>query len=328
MRLFAALLLALAPALVPALAPGPAAANPTRWAAEWPDTDFSRSAIADWSEIVSGGPPRDGIPAIDAPAFRPVAEEERLAPREPVIALEMEGAVARAYPVRYLMWHEIVNDVVGGVPVAVTFCPLCNSALTFDRRTEAGTLTFGVSGKLRHSDMIMFDRETESWWQQARGEAIVGEMTGTALDAVPTWMESWAQFAARNPEGLVMDAPQARRAYGQNPYRRYDSADRPFLYHGEDPPHGIHPLARVVRVGDRAWTYARLRAATPLTEAGVTLSWTEGQASALDTAEIGQGREVGTVRVRDAAGRDVAHDVMFAFAFHALYPEGRWMLGD
>ncbi len=303
-------------------------ADPSRWRAEWPDTDFSVTSIEDWSEIRSGGPPKDGIPALSDPTFLAVSEETRLSDREPVITVEVEGAVPRAYPIRYLTWHEIVNDEVAGIPVAVTFCPLCNSGLTFERRMNGRVLTFGVSGKLRNSDMIMYDRETESWWQQAIGEGIVGEMTGEELEQLPTWMEGWAEFRARNPEGLVMDEPDFNRPYGRNPYVNYDSSRQPFLYDGAPPPHGIPALARVVRVEDRAWTYERVRDAGRITEAGVTISWTEGQASALDSAAIGEGREVGTVRVRDGQGRDVPHDVMFAFAFHAFFPDGDWMLGN
>jgi hypothetical protein len=304
----------------------PAAANPDRWRAEWPDTDFSTTSVDDWSEIISGGPPKDGIPALTDPDFIAVAEEDRLAPREPVIAVEMEGATPRAYPIRYLTWHEIVNDTVGGVPVAVTFCPLCNSGPAFDRRVDGQVLEFGVSGKLRHSDMIMYDRQTESWWQQAIGTGIVGAHTDTILEQIPTWMESWEEFRSRNPDGLVMDQPAYPRSYGRNPYVGYDSSQRPFLYSGELPPHDIPALARVVRVGERAWPVARLRAAGEVSEAGVTLSWAEGQASALDAANIRQGREVGTIRVRDAAGADLPHDVMFAFAFHAFFPNGDWMI--
>jgi hypothetical protein len=224
--------------------------------------------------------------------------------------------------VRYLTWHEIVNDEVGGQPVAVTFCPLCNSAPVFDRRTEAGTLSFGVSGKLRNSDMIMYDHQTESWWQQALGEAIVGELTGWSwCKSRPGW-KAGRQFRTRNPEGLVMAEPAFSRRYGTNPYRGYDSSARPFLYSGENPPHGIPPLVRVVRVGERAWPLTRVREEGGITEAGITIAWEEGQASALDTAAIGDGKEVGTVRVRDASGADVAHDVMFAFAFHAFWPDG------
>lgn len=305
----------------------PVLADPEQWAREWPDTDFSRTSVA-FDSIMSGGPPRDGIPAIDDPRMIDVAMETRLDPMEPVIVLEFEGERPRAYPVRYLTWHEIVNDEVGGIPVAVTFCPLCNSAITFDRRVGGDVLSFGVSGKLRNSDMVMYDRETESWWQQAIGRGIVGEHMGTQLTALPSWMESWQAYAARNPEGLVMDEPDWRRPYGSNPYVGYDSLRQPFLYSGENPPHDIPPLVRVVRVGDRAWPLTRLAEEGEISEAGVTLSWSAGQASALDTGAIGEGRDVGNVRVQDAGGNDIPHDVMFAFAFHAFWPDGDWMLAE
>lgn len=306
---------------------GAALANPAEWRHEWPDTDFSRSAVA-FDEIISGGPPKDGIPALTEVSFIPADRESRIEDREPVITLELAGETPRAYPVRYLMWHEIANDTVGGVPVAVTYCPLCNSGMVFDRRVDGRVLTFGVTGKLRNSDMVMYDRETQSWWQQAIGEGIVGHHTGAELMQLPAWMESWAEFKARNPQGLVMDEPDWRRQYGRNPYVSYDSSRRPFLYNGEMPPHGISPLARVVRVGDRAWTFERLRRLGSVNEAGVRISWNSGQASALDDARIGQGRDVGTVRVRNAAGQDIPHDVLFAFAFHAFWPDGTWMLGN
>ena len=303
-----------------------ATAEPRAWQGEWPDTNFNKTTVDAWSEILSGGPPKDGIPALDNPGFIPAARETRIGAREPVITVEVRGAEPRAYPIRYLTWHEIVNDTVAGVPIAVTFCPLCNSGITFDRRTRHGVLSFGVSGKLRNSDMVMYDRETESWWQQALGTGIVGEHTGTELTPLPTWMESWQDYAARNPDGLVMDEPDWRRPYGTNPYVGYDSLRQPFLYSGEDPPHGIPPLVRVVRVGDRAWPLTRLAEEGEITEAGLTLNWSAGQASALDTGTIGEGRDVGNVRVQDATGADVPHDVMFAFAFHAFWPDGEWML--
>ena len=302
-----------------------ATASPEFWRNEWPDTNFEKTSVPNWVEILSGGPPKDGIPALSDPSFVKVADKTGITDREPVITVEIDGYPSRAYPIRYLTWHEIVNDTVGGIPVAVTFCPLCNSGITFDRRVAGGVLTFGVSGKLRFSDMVMYDRETQSWWQQAIGEAIVGDLTGTELEQLPSWMESYAEFTARNPDGLVMAEPGYRRDYGRNPYVNYDSSNRPFLYSGELPPHGIPALARVVRVGDRAWPLTRLQAGA-VDEAGVVISWVSGQASALDTANIGKGKDVGTVRVRDAAGRDVAHDVMFAFAFHAFWPDGKWMI--
>lgn len=299
---------------------------PNAWVRAWPDTDFSRASV-DFDEVLSGGPPKDGIPSIDAPQFHAVGEESTLDPREPVIGLEIAGE-ARAYPIRYLMWHEIVNDRVAGAPVAVTYCPLCNSAIVFDGRLAGAELTFGVSGLLRHSDMIMYDRQSESWWQQFTGEAIVGARLGQTLTVIPSMMISWARFQERFPDGQVMRAPTGfGRDYGRNPYVGYDSTRWPFLYRGERPPHGIEPLARVVRVGDRAWPLSRLAEAGEIVEDGVRLTWFAGQASALDAREVAEGRDVGDVLVFDAqSGALVAHEVVFAFAFHAFAPEGRWML--
>lgn len=306
---------------------GTAAAQVEFWKNEWPKTDFSQSSVP-FNEIISGGPPKDGIPAIDDPSFIAVAKETRLGEREPVLVLELPGETPRAYPLRYLTWHEIVNDVVGGRHLTVTFCPLCNSALVFDGRLSGEILTFGVSGKLRNSDMVMYDRQSESWWQQAIGEGIVGVRTGARLTQIPSWLEGWADYAARNPDGLVMDQPRASRPYGRNPYVGYDGSFRPFLYSGAPPPHDIPALSRVVSVGDRAWPLSRLRDTGEIREAGLVITWQAGQASALDSAEIAQGKEVGSIRVRDPSGKDVAHDVMFAFAFHAFHPDGTWMLGN
>lgn len=303
-----------------------AAQERNRFAAAWPDTDFAKVGI-DLAEVISGGPPKDGIPALSDPPFIAAADETRLADREPVMSVALPGQAGRAYPIRYLMWHEIVNDSIGGVPVLVTFCPLCNTGMVFDPRVQGRRLSFGVSGLLRHSDMIMYDRETESWWQQALGEGIVGTHARRKLTQLPALMESWGAFRAAHPDGLVMDEPDWSRGYGSNPYVGYDTS-RPFLSDGENPPHGIDPLERVVRVGNRAWPLTRLAKAGEIREAGLVLTWTEGQASALDSQSIGRGREVGNIRVTDTEGRDVVHDIPFAFAFHAFHPNGTWMLGN
>lgn len=304
-----------------------ASAQVSLWQNEWPDTDFSKSTV-DFNEIMSGGVPKDGIPALASVEFSAVPDAN-IPAREPVIALEIDGHTPRAYPLRYLTFHEIANDVVGDIPVAVTFCPLCNSGIVFDRRINGQTLSFGVSGKLRFSDMVMFDRETESWWQQFTGEAIVGDQLGEKLTVVVSWTESMQEFAARNPDGLVMAEPTGyRRAYGSNPYRGYDTSSSPFLYRGEEPPHGIEPLSRVIRIGNRAWPMERLQSVETLEEAGVTIVWQSGMASALDSRNIAQGRNVGSIKVFDDAGNPLEHEVVFAFAFHAFAPDGEWMLGN
>ncbi|MDP9458067.1 MAG: DUF3179 domain-containing protein, partial [Actinomycetota bacterium] len=137
------------------------------------ETDFDKHSVS-YEEILSGGPPKDGIPAIDEPRFVGVEEAgEWLEPEEPVILLQV-GDEARAYPIQVITWHEIVNDRVNGTPVVVTFCPLCNTAIAYQSTLDGRELTFGTTGRLRFSNLIMYDRQTESWWQQATGDAIAG----------------------------------------------------------------------------------------------------------------------------------------------------------
>jgi len=297
------------------------------WTREWPDTDFSRSSVP-FDEIISGGVPKDGIPALHSTVMVGVASETEIDAREPVVTLELEGQRARAYPIRYLTWHEIANDEAGDIPIAVTFCPLCNSALIFDRRVNGQVLDFGVSGKLRFSDMVMFDRQTDSWWQQFTGKGIVGEMTDVALDILPSWTESFGEFRARNADGLIMARPaRYNRPYGRNPYRGYDSG-QPFLYRGENPPHGLDPMQRVVRIGGTAWPLTRFEEVEEIVEDGFRIVWAGGMASALDTSTIATGRDVGSIRVFDLqTGAPVVHEVIFAFVFHAFEPNGTWRLG-
>jgi len=301
-----------------------AAARPSEWQREWPRTDFSLHSV-DYSEIQSGGPSKDGIPPIDRPQFELQSEVDGIGPLEPVVSVVIKGD-ARAYPLRVLIWHEIVNDTVGGVPIAVTFCPLCNTSIIFDRRLAGQVLDFGTTGKLRRSDLIMYDRQTESWWQQFLGEGIVGKMTGKRLKMIPARLESISRFRERYPEGMVLVPKYANtRAYGKNPYEGYDTSARPFLYDG-DMPKGIAPLARVVRVGNQAWSLAMLKQKRSITtDGGLKISWYPGQNSALDTVDIQQGTDIGNIVVVQKTGsqqEEVPYSVDFAFAFHAFRPEG------
>ena len=312
-------------AVVAALSLNPAMAReaPLHWLNEWGATDFSKSAVS-FDEIMSGGPPKDGIPAIDDPVFVPAGEIEDLADTEPVISFFV-GDDQRAYPLQILIWHEIVNDTVGGIPIAVTFCPLCNSAVVYDRRVGDAVLDFGTTGKLRNSDLVMYDRQTESWWQQFTGEGIVGVHTGTALKRLPARFESFALFKARAGAGAQVLVPtrEGARAYGMNPYSSYDSSARPFLYSG-DLPDGIEPLARVVVVEDEAWSLQLIRDAGRYQQGDLVITWEAGQNSALDSRRIAKGKDVGNVVVQrsgEAGLEDVPYDIAFAFAFHAFHPE-------
>ena len=196
----------------------PVGADPARRQQEgWTKTEFNKARVS-WEEIVSGGPPKDGIPSIDDPMFKSVVEDKELTPSDPVVGLAI-GGDARAYPLRILIWHEIVNDTVAGVPVTVTYCPLCNSAVVFDRRVPPHVLDFGTTGKLRNSDLVMYDRQTESWWQQFTGEAIVGALTGTQLKLLPARLESFAEFKARHPAGQLLVPTDPKKVRSQ-PLRR------------------------------------------------------------------------------------------------------------
>jgi len=296
-------------------------ANPVFWKLEWSKTDFSKSNVP-LDEIISGGVPKDGIPPIDNPRFTSIAEVERLYKgTEPVVSLSINGE-AKAYPLSILMTHEIVNDEIGGKPVSVTFCPLCNSAIVFDRNINGKIYDFGVSGKLRFSDLVMWDRQTESWWQQFTGEAIVGEMTGTLLTMLPVRVESFDKYKERFPDGQVLLSP--RGGPGFNPYAGYDSAPQPFLYRGAFPD-CIRPLDNVLPVGDEAWSIELLKRERRIEKGDLVITWEPGQNAAMNTRNISDGRDIGNVVVQRKQGDalvDVVHDVTFAFAFHAFNPKG------
>lgn len=290
-----------------------------RFGGEFPKLDVSQTII-DLSEIQSGGVPRDAIPAIINPQFVPLDRAQTLGEDEPLISLSGECG-AFAFPYRVLIWHEIAHHDHCGLPVAVTYCPLCNTSMVFDRRVDGRVLTFGTTGRLRHSDLVMYDHQTESFWQQFTGEGIVGTMAGKQLAPVPARIESFSRFAARHPDGQVLVPPNfSMRNYGTNPYVGYDTLRSPMLYRGKMPK-GIEPMARVVRVGDRAWALSHLRKEGRITaDDGLVISWTAGQNSALDRARITSGRDIGNVEVT-RNGEDVPYSVDFAFAFHAFHPD-------
>ena len=271
------------------------------------DTDF-RFHTVPYSEI-RFVIPRDNIPSIDSPEFIGTSVASAwLKDVEPVVALEIDGD-ARAYPLQILTWHEIVNDSVGGVPVAVTFCPLCNSAIAFDRRLDGEVLEFGVSGNLRNSDLIMYDRQTHSWWQQFTGEGIVGQHAGRDLEHLSAAIVSFADFKEAQPDGKVLSRDTGfARQYGRNPYAGYDTADgNPFLFTG-DLDGRLLPVERVIAV-----TVDEVDVAFPLgvlQEEGVinyeigkrqiAVFHKFGTTSALDATVIADSRDVGSAGVFDA----------------------------
>ena len=288
---------------------------PRSWSREF-STDFSKFSV-DVTEVIAGGPPKDGIPSIDKPLFESISDADKwLDSREPVIVVQTPESApsgeVKIYPLQILTWHEIVNDTINGHPITVTYCPLCNTGVVFMAlvKTESGTaaepkekLEFGVTGFLRYSNMIMYDRQTESWWQQATGEAIAGVMTGKRLTIHPSLTLSFSDAKSIFPKALVLSRETGySRPYGTNPYVGYDSKEIPFLYQGPEVDSALRMLEQVIVVkhGDdsQAVPYSQLQEEGVvqflLDGRKVAVFWKEGTASALDSRQIAQGRDIGS----------------------------------
>lgn len=269
-----------------------------RLSATWNLTDFCQFQEGVFEEIISGGVPRDGIPPIDNPTFDSIEmANEWLNPQSPVVAVEIDG-IARAYPLAIMTRHEIVNDNFSNTAVAITFCPLCNSAIVFDRAVNGEVYRFGVSGLLRNSDLIMWDDKTQSWWQQFTGEGIVGVHTGDQLEIFPSIVVGYSEFVEQFPEGEVLSTNG--RNYGSNPYAGYDSSTSPFLFRGELDDR-LPATARVLagEFGDDliAYPFDVLQEARVINDTvgdlDVVAFWQPGATSALDRSSIDDSRDVG-----------------------------------
>ena len=309
-------------------APFPALASPLQWALEFPKTNFSKNSI-DLTEIKSAGAVRNSIPPIINPKFLPAKSISGLGPLEPVLRVEINGEV-RGYPLRILLWHELVNDSIKDVPILITYCPLCSSGIVFERKVKGQVLVFGNTGRLRHYDLIMYDANSESWWQQFAGEAIVGAMTGTRLKPVVSRVQSFQTIVASDPDAkILVPADPKARDYGKTPYVRMDSSNEAADGFPYPIPNGIKPLDRVVVVGNEAWPLKRLRHENKIVTDKLVLTWAPGMNSIHDTRWIPFGRDIGNMRVQmksDKGWVDAIHDTPFAFSFAAFHPKGAWHL--
>ena len=263
-------------------------------------------ALIDLDRILSGGPPPDGIPSLDDPTFQTASTVGWLGAEEAVIALEINGK-ARAYPVQVMTWHEIVNDTIGDIPVTVAYCPLCNSALAYDRRLGDRILDFGTSGELFNSSLVMYDRQTESLWTHFDGQAVVGHLSGERLTTFSIQTVSWERWVEANPDGLVLSRITGfSRDYGRNPYRGYDNPDdRPFLYDG-DYDARLEPKDRVIAVRDPDQPAVVLKLEDVFSSGTVAFEAhgrsliavvEPGLGSPLDSDQVAQGRDQGSSAV-------------------------------
>jgi len=273
----------------------------------WTQDGCEPATSIDLDRLISGGPPPDGIPPIDDPVYESVeAAAEWLEEDSPVMVVDLKGDV-RAYPLAILTWHEIVNDTLGGVPLVITYCPLCNSALVFERTVEGPDgeelLDFGTSGRLYLSNLVMYDRQHRNLWTQFEGEGVVGErFLGTELTRVPAWLFGFGEFRELHPDAQVLSRDTGHvRDYGRNPYTGYDQEGRaPFLFDGELDER-FSAMARLVGLSDDDAAVAVLleqlieerTVDVTLGDRELVVLWAPGQTSALDTATIDEGRDVG-----------------------------------
>jgi hypothetical protein len=269
----------------------------------WDRPDRAVLAGFNYDQIISGGPPPDGIRPIDDPCFDSVATADQwLEPQSPVMVIEVDGD-RRAYPLAIMTQHEIVNDVVGGEPVVVTYCPLCNSGLAFERTIDGRVLDFGTSGRLFQANLVMYDRQTKTLWTQFTGRAVVGEdFLGTELVRIPTALLGWEEFKQASPDAMVLSREsEPTRNYGRNPYPGYEGSGDRFLFQGPRDDR-LPPNTRVVGLGtDRdpvaiALPHLREERVVDVEVDGdpVTVWWGPGQSSALDAANVNAGEDVGS----------------------------------
>lgn len=270
-------------------------------------TDELAEPSINLSILRSGGPPPDGIPSIDAPEFHSASTVDYIGATDPVVALEINGD-SRAYPLDILIWHELVNDTVGGVPVSVAYCPLCNSVTVYDREIEGQVLDFGVSGLLFNSSLVMYDRQTETLWSHFTGEPLYGALSAAELVSRPATIVGFGTWQDANPDGLVLNRNTgSSRNYGANPYPGYDDVDSdPFLFEGAIDGR-YTAMTRVVGVESDDSTLAAAFPLLELREQGVVASslggqdivafWVPGASSALDGFEVSGGVDVGATGV-------------------------------
>ena len=265
------------------------------------------------ADILPGGPPRDGIPAIHKPKFLPANQADFLQPDDRVLALEIHGQ-ARAYPVRILDWHEIVNDQIGETKFAVTYCPLCGSGVVFRAEAAGEKLSFGVSGLLYKSDVLLYDRETESLWSQILRRAVSGPLKGQALRSLPAVHTTWREWKKRHPQTLVLSTDTGhRRDYASSPYGDYDSSRALYFPVGPDAPR-FHPKEPVLGVESggafKAYPFSELRKngqaelQDRVGEAEIVVLWNDAE----NTAELRENPNAESLR-------------LFWFAWFAFHPD-------
>lgn len=271
-------------------------------------------ALIPADEILSGGPPKDGIPALDRPKFVSAREAAFLRDSDPVLGIDRNG-VAKAYPIAILNWHEIVNDHLGNEPLAVSFCPLCGSGLAYRAEVNGRRLSFGVSGLLYNSDLLLYDRETSSLWSQILARAVSGPLRGTRLEIMPLAHTTWLDWKTRHPDTLVLSTDTGHaRDYARNPYAGYEDSQE-LIFPVKFRAKGYHPKERVIGIE----LDGRFKA----------YPFSELSKRPEDIRDTLAGRDIivrfdpahQTGAVFDPSGKELTSLTAFWFAWYAFHPE-------
>lgn len=275
--------------------------------------DFSRHSIP-LEEILSGGPPKDGIPAIMKPKFVEAEKGEFLKADDRILGIFYNGE-AKAYPIKILNWHEIVNDIVGGKQVLLTYCPLCGTGMAFDPAIDGKRYTFGVSGLLYKSDVLMYDHQTESLWSQIMQEAVAGKLTGARLTLVPMIHTTWEAWKKEHPKTLVLSTDTGfKRDYRQDPYESYAKSSQ-LMFPVGNVDERIPPKDFVLGI-----EYNGISKAYPFSELERSPnSFSDSIGSEKVTIKYDSSSR--TARIRDTGGKDLPSVVAYWFAWAAFYPK-------
>lgn len=265
------------------------------------------------TEILSGGPPRDGIPALDDPVFVNAQEAVKLSADDPVIGIARHG-IAKAYPVAILNWHEIVNDRIGPDSIVVTYCPLCGTGMVFSVEED---LNFGVSGLLYNSNVLMYDHQTESLWSQLKMEAVAGKRRGEKLELLPASHTTWNKWVAQHPESLVLSERTGyERDYTNDPYWVYRrSSDVLFPFSSREKSYHLKELVIGVTTDDEAWAWPFVELAR---SDGPVTGEVDGQ-----RVEVRFNTDARTGAIFNEAGEEIASTIAYWFAWISFYPDSK-----
>ena len=268
------------------------------------------------SKILSGGPPRDGIPSIDSPKFLSANDADYLKPSDRVLGITVAGE-SRAYPIRILNWHEIVNDEIKGEGVAVTFCPLCGSGIVYSANINGKSHKFGVSGLLYNSDVLLYDRETETLWSQILSKGISGKLVNTSLKVIPSSHTSWQSWKKKHPNTKVLSTDTGSgRDYSRSPYGSYTTNSSTY-FPVEFRSKKYHPKERVIGI-----TVNGKHKVYPFTELAKIKTTTLKDKFAGQQLSLEFDAENRDGQVKDASGKIITSVNTFWFAWYAFHPDG------